>query len=136
MMVLAQVVSFKMWRVDRYKLHPAELKRSNWVKCIKCDSITGTLLLYQTITNCFSEYFQFVSIWHYIFFSKYHPSCTKTDPFALLCSAIIYHCDLSELNPEPKVFREVEVKGVKQEDFQTNQVILNLQSSHDPFHHK
>lgn len=50
----------------------------------------------------------------------------KIDPFALLCSAIIYHCDLSELNPEPKVFREVEVKGVKQEDFQTNQVILYL----------
>lgn len=54
------------------------------------------------------------------FFPKEHLS------FALSCSAIIYHCDLSELNPEPKVFREVEVKGVKQEDFQTNQVMLYL----------
>uniref|UniRef100_A0A673AT53 Prolyl endopeptidase n=1 Tax=Sphaeramia orbicularis TaxID=375764 RepID=A0A673AT53_9TELE len=35
---------------------------------------------------------------------------------------IIYHCDLSESNPEPRVFREVEVKGIKQEDFQTTQV--------------
>ncbi|XP_035039342.2 prolyl endopeptidase-like [Hippoglossus stenolepis] len=35
---------------------------------------------------------------------------------------IIYHCDLSDSSPEPKVFREVEVKGIKQEDFQTTQV--------------
>ncbi|XP_017294175.1 prolyl endopeptidase-like [Kryptolebias marmoratus] len=35
---------------------------------------------------------------------------------------IIYHCDLSKPNPEPQVFREVEVKGIKQEDFQTSQV--------------
>ncbi|KAL7382509.1 hypothetical protein ABVT39_023562 [Epinephelus coioides] len=35
---------------------------------------------------------------------------------------IIYHCDLSEPNPEPKVFREVEVKGIKQEDYETKQV--------------
>uniref|UniRef100_H2SNL2 Prolyl endopeptidase n=2 Tax=Takifugu rubripes TaxID=31033 RepID=H2SNL2_TAKRU len=39
--------------------------------------------------------------------------------------AIIYHCDLSELNPKPKIFREVEVKGIKQEDFQTNQVFYS-----------
>ncbi|XP_042362208.1 prolyl endopeptidase-like [Plectropomus leopardus] len=35
---------------------------------------------------------------------------------------IIYHCDLSESNPEPKVFRMVEVKGIKQEDYETKQV--------------
>uniref|UniRef100_A0A3Q0SDY6 Prolyl endopeptidase n=1 Tax=Amphilophus citrinellus TaxID=61819 RepID=A0A3Q0SDY6_AMPCI len=35
---------------------------------------------------------------------------------------IIYHCDLSKPNPEPRVFREVEVKGIKQEDYQTKQV--------------
>ncbi|KAG8005354.1 Prolyl endopeptidase, partial [Nibea albiflora] len=35
---------------------------------------------------------------------------------------VIYHCDLSESNPEPRVFREVEVKGIKQEDYQTSQV--------------
>uniref|UniRef100_A0A3Q2USM6 Prolyl endopeptidase n=1 Tax=Haplochromis burtoni TaxID=8153 RepID=A0A3Q2USM6_HAPBU len=35
---------------------------------------------------------------------------------------IIYHCDLSEPNPEPKVFREVEVKGIKNEDIETRQV--------------
>uniref|UniRef100_A0A3Q1FT18 Prolyl endopeptidase n=1 Tax=Acanthochromis polyacanthus TaxID=80966 RepID=A0A3Q1FT18_9TELE len=35
---------------------------------------------------------------------------------------IIYHCDLNEQNPEPKVFREVEVKGIRQEDYQTSQV--------------
>ncbi|XP_035537734.1 prolyl endopeptidase-like [Morone saxatilis] len=35
---------------------------------------------------------------------------------------IIYHCDLGESNPEPRVFREVEVKGIKQEDYQTTQV--------------
>uniref|UniRef100_A0A668TMR8 Prolyl endopeptidase n=1 Tax=Oreochromis aureus TaxID=47969 RepID=A0A668TMR8_OREAU len=35
---------------------------------------------------------------------------------------IIYHCDLSEPNPEPKVFREVEVKGIKHEDIETRQV--------------
>uniref|UniRef100_A0A7N9AQS8 Prolyl endopeptidase n=1 Tax=Mastacembelus armatus TaxID=205130 RepID=A0A7N9AQS8_9TELE len=35
---------------------------------------------------------------------------------------IIYHCDLSELNQEPRVFREVEVKGIKQEDYQTTQI--------------
>ncbi|XP_068567402.1 prolyl endopeptidase-like [Cebidichthys violaceus] len=35
---------------------------------------------------------------------------------------IIYHCDLSESNPEPSVFREVEVKGIKQEDYETSQV--------------
>ncbi|XP_020508094.2 prolyl endopeptidase [Labrus bergylta] len=35
---------------------------------------------------------------------------------------IIYHCDLSESSPEPRVFREVEVKGIKQDDYQTSQV--------------
>ncbi|KAM4724987.1 prolyl endopeptidase [Anableps anableps] len=35
---------------------------------------------------------------------------------------IIYHCDLSRPDPEPRVFREVEVKGINQEDFQTSQV--------------
>ncbi|XP_071356690.1 prolyl endopeptidase-like [Trachinotus anak] len=35
---------------------------------------------------------------------------------------IIYHCDLSESDPKPKVFREVEVKGINQEDYQTTQV--------------
>ncbi|XP_075961859.1 prolyl endopeptidase isoform X1 [Anarhichas minor] len=35
---------------------------------------------------------------------------------------IIYHCDLSESNPEPSVFREVEVKGIKQDDYETSQV--------------
>ncbi|KAK5883378.1 hypothetical protein CesoFtcFv8_019715 [Champsocephalus esox] len=35
---------------------------------------------------------------------------------------IIYHCDLSDATPEPRVFREVEVKGIKQEDYETNQV--------------
>lgn len=35
---------------------------------------------------------------------------------------IIYHCDLSKAKPQPTVFREVEVKGIKQEDYQTHQV--------------
>uniref|UniRef100_A0A3Q2EA85 Prolyl endopeptidase n=1 Tax=Cyprinodon variegatus TaxID=28743 RepID=A0A3Q2EA85_CYPVA len=35
---------------------------------------------------------------------------------------IIYHCDLSTSNPEPRVFREGEVKGIDQEDFRTSQV--------------
>ncbi|CAN9504226.1 unnamed protein product [Ophioblennius macclurei] len=35
---------------------------------------------------------------------------------------IIYHCDLSDEKPEPRVFREVEVKGIKQDDYQTSQV--------------
>lgn len=43
--------------------------------------------------------------------------------FVLWYPGIIYHCDLSESNPEPKVFREVEVKGIKQEDYQTTQVL-------------
>ena len=42
--------------------------------------------------------------------------------FVLWYPGIIYHCDLSEINPEPKVFREVEIKGIKQEDYQTTQV--------------
>lgn len=43
--------------------------------------------------------------------------------FALSPSGIIYHCDLSEPNPKPTVFREVKVKGIKQEDYQTHQVM-------------
>uniref|UniRef100_A0A8C3AYJ7 Prolyl endopeptidase n=1 Tax=Cyclopterus lumpus TaxID=8103 RepID=A0A8C3AYJ7_CYCLU len=35
---------------------------------------------------------------------------------------IIYHCDLSESHPEPSVFREVEVKGIKPEDYEISQV--------------
>uniref|UniRef100_A0A8C6TJL8 Prolyl endopeptidase n=1 Tax=Neogobius melanostomus TaxID=47308 RepID=A0A8C6TJL8_9GOBI len=35
---------------------------------------------------------------------------------------IIYHCDLSVPNPEPKVFRDVEVKGFNKDDYQTTQV--------------
>ncbi|XP_054910944.1 prolyl endopeptidase-like [Poeciliopsis prolifica] len=35
---------------------------------------------------------------------------------------IIYHWDLSRPDPEPRVFREVEVKGINQEDFLTSQV--------------
>lgn len=35
---------------------------------------------------------------------------------------IIYHCDLNDQNPEPKVFREVEVKGIRPDDYQTRQV--------------
>lgn len=35
---------------------------------------------------------------------------------------IIYHLDLSDPKPQPKVFREVDVKGIKQEDYQTTQV--------------
>lgn len=43
--------------------------------------------------------------------------------FVLSPSGIIYHCDLSESNPKPTVFREVKVKGIKQEDYQTDQVM-------------
>ncbi|XP_062414474.1 prolyl endopeptidase-like isoform X1 [Pungitius pungitius] len=35
---------------------------------------------------------------------------------------IIYHCDLRESNPQPSVFREVELKGIKQEEYEINQV--------------
>ncbi|XP_041933037.1 LOW QUALITY PROTEIN: prolyl endopeptidase-like [Alosa sapidissima] len=35
---------------------------------------------------------------------------------------IIFHCDLSQSPPEPRVFRRVEVKGIQQEDYQTTQV--------------
>ncbi|XP_067268221.1 prolyl endopeptidase-like [Chanodichthys erythropterus] len=35
---------------------------------------------------------------------------------------IIYHCDLSKADPEPTVFRQVEVKGVESSDYQTTQV--------------
>lgn len=66
----------------------------------------------------FSVYWNLAS--HFVWISPVH---SEWDRSALLCSAIIYHCDLSGLNPEPKVFREVEVKGIKQEDFQTTQVI-------------
>uniref|UniRef100_A0A3Q2PXM5 Prolyl endopeptidase n=1 Tax=Fundulus heteroclitus TaxID=8078 RepID=A0A3Q2PXM5_FUNHE len=50
---------------------------------------------------------------HSEFFYKF---CSFTTP------GIIYHCDLSHSSPEPRVFREVEVKGINQEDFQTSQV--------------
>ncbi|XP_041867484.1 prolyl endopeptidase-like isoform X2 [Melanotaenia boesemani] len=55
-------------------------------------------------------------------------SCKKKHPdffykfTSFTTPGIIYHCDLSEPNPEPRVFREVEVKGIKQEDFQIHQV--------------
>ncbi|XP_062385621.1 prolyl endopeptidase-like isoform X2 [Sardina pilchardus] len=35
---------------------------------------------------------------------------------------IIFHCDLSQSPPEPRVFRQVEVKGIQREDYQTTQV--------------
>ncbi|XP_051949082.1 prolyl endopeptidase-like [Xyrauchen texanus] len=35
---------------------------------------------------------------------------------------IIYHCDLSQPNPEPTVFRQVQVKGFQPSDYQTTQV--------------
>uniref|UniRef100_A0A6Q2WYQ4 Prolyl endopeptidase n=1 Tax=Esox lucius TaxID=8010 RepID=A0A6Q2WYQ4_ESOLU len=35
---------------------------------------------------------------------------------------VIYHYDLSQASPEPTVFRRVEVKGIQQEDYETNQV--------------
>ncbi|XP_035990986.1 prolyl endopeptidase-like [Fundulus heteroclitus] len=50
---------------------------------------------------------------HSEFFYKF---CSFTTP------GIIYHCDLSHSSPEPRIFREVEVKGINQEDFQTSQV--------------
>uniref|UniRef100_A0A672T843 Prolyl endopeptidase n=1 Tax=Sinocyclocheilus grahami TaxID=75366 RepID=A0A672T843_SINGR len=37
-------------------------------------------------------------------------------------SGIIYHCDLSQPNPEPTIFRQVEVKGINPSDYQTTQV--------------
>ncbi|KAG1935247.1 prolyl endopeptidase-like [Pimephales promelas] len=35
---------------------------------------------------------------------------------------IIYHCDLSRADPEPTVFRQVEVKGIQASDYHTTQV--------------
>lgn len=35
---------------------------------------------------------------------------------------VIYHCDLRESDPQPSVFREVELKGIKQEEYEINQV--------------
>ncbi|MEQ2197444.1 hypothetical protein XENOCAPTIV_029599 [Xenoophorus captivus] len=62
---------------------------------------------------------------HSEFFYKF-TSFTTPDHVHLLVLAvfpgIIYHCDLSHSSPEPRVFREVEVKGINQEDFQTSQV--------------
>ncbi|XP_041811214.1 prolyl endopeptidase-like [Chelmon rostratus] len=55
-------------------------------------------------------------------------SCKKKHPdffykfTSFTTPGIIYHCDLSEPDPKPRVFREVEVKGIKQEDYQTSQV--------------
>lgn len=71
---------------------------------------------------------------------KYHHTpkthWTLTDvTFALWCPGVIYHCDLSKPNPEPKVFREVEVKGIKQEDFLTSQVTRSLHAQTPPITH-
>ncbi|XP_043940117.1 prolyl endopeptidase-like [Protopterus annectens] len=41
---------------------------------------------------------------------------------SFLTPGIIYQCDLSSDNPEPKVFREVEVKGFNVSEYQTAQV--------------
>ncbi|TNN42215.1 Prolyl endopeptidase [Liparis tanakae] len=44
----------------------------------------------------------------------------KFSSFTTPC--IIYHCDLSASDAEPSVFREVEVKGIKHEDYEISQV--------------
>ncbi|XP_006631358.2 prolyl endopeptidase-like [Lepisosteus oculatus] len=55
-------------------------------------------------------------------------SCRKkhTDVFYKFTSfttpGIIYHCDLTSDSPEPTVFRQVEVKGIKPSDYETVQV--------------
>ncbi|XP_056598190.1 prolyl endopeptidase-like [Triplophysa dalaica] len=55
-------------------------------------------------------------------------SCKKKHPdffykfTSFTTPGIIYHCDLSQSNPEPTVFRQVEVKGFQPSDYQTTQV--------------
>ncbi|KAG9355584.1 hypothetical protein JZ751_000422 [Albula glossodonta] len=55
-------------------------------------------------------------------------SCKKKHPdffykfTSFTTPGIIYHCDLSVPNPEPTIFREVEVKGIQPADYQTVQV--------------
>lgn len=55
-------------------------------------------------------------------------SCKKKHPdffykfTSFTTPGIIYHCDLSQPNPEPTVFRQVEVKGIQPGDYQTTQV--------------
>lgn len=54
-------------------------------------------------------------------------NCTFLDHVFILVfniQGIIYHCDLSQPNPEPTVFRQVEVKGFQPSDYQTTQVRL------------
>ncbi|CAL1583695.1 unnamed protein product [Knipowitschia caucasica] len=38
---------------------------------------------------------------------------------------IIYHCDLKDSDAEPQVFRQVEVKGFREEEYQTSQVFYS-----------
>uniref|UniRef100_A0A671MKW8 Prolyl endopeptidase n=1 Tax=Sinocyclocheilus anshuiensis TaxID=1608454 RepID=A0A671MKW8_9TELE len=55
-------------------------------------------------------------------------SCKKKHPdffykfTSFTTPGIIYHCDLSQPNPEPTIFRQVEVKGINPSDYQTTQV--------------
>lgn len=43
---------------------------------------------------------------------------------------IIYHCDLTKEELEPRVFREVTVKGIDASDYQTVQVQSNWSPSY------
>ncbi|XP_066498602.1 prolyl endopeptidase-like [Hoplias malabaricus] len=58
-------------------------------------------------------------------------SCKKKHPdffykfTSFTTPGIIFHFDLSQPNPEPKVFRQVEVKGVDPSDYQTSQVFYS-----------
>lgn len=47
--------------------------------------------------------------------------CGLTEDFCFLLG-IIYHCDLTKEELEPRVFREVTVKGIDASDYQTVQV--------------
>uniref|UniRef100_A0A8C2IJG5 Prolyl endopeptidase n=1 Tax=Cyprinus carpio TaxID=7962 RepID=A0A8C2IJG5_CYPCA len=55
-------------------------------------------------------------------------SCKKKHPdffykfTSFTTPGIIYHCDLSQPDPEPTIFRQVEVKGINPNDYQTTQV--------------
>ncbi|PNI87780.1 PREP isoform 4, partial [Pan troglodytes] len=42
---------------------------------------------------------------------------------------IIYHCDLTKEELEPRVFREVTVKGIDASDYQTVQLPKGTESS-------